>query len=161
PEELALLDLGEHRLKDLSTPEHVYQLLHDGLPVEFPPLQSVDRARNNLATQTSSFVGREIEQTELLAQVRTHRLVTVTGFGGMGKTRLALQVAAELAADDFGEVWFVDLSGTDDASAVPARVAATLGVPSGAEEPTHALVRVLQDRPTLLVLDNVEQVLDG
>ncbi|UQX89283.1 hypothetical protein M6D93_04580 [Jatrophihabitans telluris] len=160
PGELSLADLGVHRLKDLARSEHVFQLDHPGLVNTFPPLLSLDRARHNLPVQTSTFVGRQEEVRALTTAVRENRLVTLTGFGGMGKTRLALHVGAELAKGPDGDVWFVDLSGVDDPASVPARIAQALDVRLGADEPTDALVAALRDQPTLLILDNLEQILE-
>lgn len=153
------VDLGEHRMKDLSRAERVWQLSGPGLDGPFPPLASLDRVRHNLPVQTSTFIGREHDLAHLVALIRGHRLVTVTGFGGIGKTRLALQAAAELADGSMGDVWFVDLAAADDAAVVPARIAEVVGVRYGEGDATDALVRTLRDQPTLLVLDNLEQVL--
>ena len=153
-------DLGEHRMKDLTRPERVHQLDIAGLESSFPPLTSLERARHNLPMQVTPFIGRADELAALVAAVRAHRLVTLTGFGGMGKTRLALQAAAGLAGDaEVGDVWFVDLATVTDPSLVPARVAEAAGVRFGAGDPAHALVAAFAGRPTLLVLDNLEQVL--
>jgi hypothetical protein len=94
-----LIDRGEHRLRDLSGVEHLYQVRVEGLPLEFAPLRTLDAVPGNLPVQTTSFVGREIAAKELTEQVRGHRLVTLTGVGGVGKTRLAVQVAAELVSE--------------------------------------------------------------
>ncbi len=160
PAGITMTDLGEHRLKDLTRAEHVYQLNHDDPPDTFPPLLSLNQARHNLPIQTSSFIGRESELEALVAAVRANRMVTLTGFGGMGKTRLALQAAAELAGSEVGDVWFIDLSGLTDHALVPARVAEALDVHYGLGNPARALAAALADKPTLLVLDNLEQILD-
>ncbi len=159
PHGVGLVDLGEHRMKDLSRPERVWQLTGPGLDGPFPPLASLDVVRQNLPLQTSSFVGREEDLAQLVACVRENRLVTLSGFGGMGKTRLALQAAAELADGALGEVWFVDLAAVSDAELVPGRVAEVLGVRWGLGDPAAALVEALREKPMLLVLDNLEQVL--
>ena len=96
PECAALLDLGEHRLKDLRLPERIFQLVHPDLPADFPPLRTLDTLPNNLPLQVTSFIGREREMAEVKRLLSASRLVTLTGPGGTGKTRLALQVAADL-----------------------------------------------------------------
>ena len=154
-------DLGEHRMKDLSRAERVYQLCGEGLDGPFPALAGLDVVRHNLPVQTSTFVGREAELRELVRLVREHRLVTLTGFGGMGKTRLALQAAAELADGSLGDVWFVDLSTVSGPSLVPARIAEAMGLRWGSGEPADAVREAVRARPALLVLDNLEQVLDS
>ncbi len=113
---VALRDLGERRLKDLTRPEHVWQVVADGLPADFPPLKTLDARPNNLPAQPNAFIGREPQIAEALALLRRPdvRLLTLTGPGGTGKTRLALQVAADLL-DDFADgVWFVDLAPLTD-----------------------------------------------
>jgi len=160
PAGVSVSDLGEHRMKDLTRPERVHQLDIAGLDTAFPPLSSLDRATHNLPVQAAPFIGREAELASLVAAVRAHRLVTLIGFGGMGKTRLALQAAAELTGDpDVGDVWFVDLATVTDPALVPARVAEAAGVRFGAGDPAQALIAAFAERPTLLVLDNLEQVL--
>ncbi|HVE99327.1 MAG TPA: hypothetical protein VNA12_09120 [Mycobacteriales bacterium] len=160
PPGISVVDLGEHRMKDLFRPERVYQLDIDGLPRRFPPLASLGGAAHNLPVQAAPFIGREAELIALLAAVRAHRLVTVTGFGGMGKTRLALQAAAELVSDaDAGDVWFVDLATETNPDVVPARIAEAAGVRVGTDDPARVLIAALAGRPTLLVLDNLEQIL--
>ncbi|MDQ1435868.1 MAG: hypothetical protein QOF59_2684 [Actinomycetota bacterium] len=94
-----LLDLGEHRLRDLSEPEHIFQAVPDGLAIDFPPLRTLNVLATNLPVQLTSFVGRVVELDEIALELRTQRLVTVTGVGGVGKTRIAIQVAASVAAD--------------------------------------------------------------
>ena len=123
-----LIDRGEHRLRDLSGVEHLYQVRAAGLRVEFAPLRTLDAVPGNLPVQTTSFVGREIAVKELAEQVRAHRLVTLTGVGGVGKTRLAMQVAAELTGEFSDGVWLVELAPVGDPAAVPDTVAAVLGV---------------------------------
>lgn len=160
PTGTSVTDLGEHRMKDLTRPEHVWQLDRADLPADFPPLASLDVATHNLPEQAAPFIGREAEMAGLVDAMRAHRLVTLTGFGGMGKTRLALQAAAELVGDpDVGAVWFVDLSAVTDPDLVPARVAEAAGVRYGADDPADALVAALTASPALLVLDNLEQVM--
>jgi predicted ATPase/class 3 adenylate cyclase len=159
PAAVTVRDLGQHRMKDLVRPEHVWQLDIDGLAAQFPVLASLDRVRHNLPVLAAPFIGREAELRGLVETLRSSRLVTLTGFGGMGKTRLALQAAAEVAEDFPGGVWFVDLSSVTDSALVPARVAEAAGVRFGADEPAQALKVALATEPTLLVLDNLEQVM--
>ena len=160
PEGVTARDLGQHALKDLVRPEHVRQLDLEGLPVDFPALSSPDRPTHNLPGPTAPFIGREAELELLISTLREHRLVTVTGFGGMGKTRLAVQAAAALAGDpDFGQVCFVDLAAVTDPELVPARVAEAAGIRFGSGQPARALVDAFAWRPALLLLDNLEQVI--
>ena len=108
PDHAELLDLGEKHLKDLLRPEHLYQLNGSGLPTTFPPLKTLEAYRHNLPSQITSFIGREKEIAEVKHELKDHRLVTLTGSGGTGKTRLALQVVADLL-DSFPDgVWFVE-----------------------------------------------------
>jgi predicted ATPase/class 3 adenylate cyclase/tetratricopeptide (TPR) repeat protein len=158
PEGTGLLDLGEHRMKDLTAPVRLYQVTHPDLPAEFPPLASLNRAKHNLPVQLSSFVGRERELAELVALVRDHPLVTISGFGGMGKTRVALQVGAELADGQGDGVWFVDLSAVRDAQLLPEAALQVLGV-GGGDNPLGVLTAYLADKRILLICDNVEQLL--
>ena len=160
PADTSTVDLGEHRLKDLVRPERIYQLDVTGTPSAFPPLASLDRVSHNLPVQPTPFIGRERELGDLVASVREHRLVTLTGFGGMGKTRLALQAAAELAGDaTIGDVWFVDLTAITDPDLVPARVAEAASVRHD-DDPLGALVAAYAESPALFVVDNLEQVLE-
>src|SRR5262245_34073207 len=141
-----LRDLGVHRLKDLAAPERLYQLDDD----EFPPLRSVDQT--NLPVQPTPFVGRERELAEVLALLDVHRLVTLTGPGGSGKTRLALQAAAE-SVEQFGDgVWFVSLAAVRDSQLIEPTIARVVGGPDDLHE-------FLVGKRTLLVLDNLEQLL--
>jgi predicted ATPase/Tfp pilus assembly protein PilF len=146
----ALKDLGEHRLKDLTAPERIYQL-GDG---EFPPLQSLNQT--NLPVQPTPLVGRKDELDEILALFRRDdvRLLTLTGPGGAGKTRLALQAAAELVEDYPGGAWFVPLASVTDVEFVLPTIATTLGVKDG-------LGDQLPERKTLLVLDNLEHLVEA
>ena len=133
PEGAMATDLGEHLRRELARPEHIYQLDASGRVRTFPRLPTVDRASHNLPVQTSSLLGRTDEIRELVALIGRERLVTLVGFGGVGKTRLALRVAAELAVGDGDGVWFVDLSGIVDAARIPELLAATLSVGEGTD----------------------------
>ena len=164
PERASLVPLGEHRLRDLALPERVYGLAHPELTSLFPPLRSAGRddVPHNLPTPTTSFVGREKEIGEVETVVGRSRLVTLTGSGGCGKTRLALQAATELA-DGFADgVWFVELARLTDARLVPEAVATALGVGEVAgEDRQKAISAFVRERSLLLILDNCEHVLDA
>lgn len=162
PAAVTLLDLGMHRLKDLRAPEHLSQLVIEGLQANFPPLRSLDARPNNLPTQLTTFVGREVEVAEALALLRSSRLLSLTGPGGTGKTRLSLQVAAE-AADDFPDgVWFVALDAVRDPTLVVPTIARTLGLAENASRPSMDLLAdEIAERHVLFVLDNFEQVTDA
>jgi predicted ATPase/class 3 adenylate cyclase len=155
-----LVDLGEHRLRDLSGVEHLHQVRAHGLRVDFAPLRTLDAVPGNLPVQTTSFVGREMAVKELAEQVRAHRLVTLTGVGGVGKTRLAVQVAAELIGEFSDGAWLVELAPVGDPAAVPDAAAGALGVTAragGSRE--RGLAEVLVGRKLLVVLDNCEHLL--
>src|ERR1700757_5419753 len=123
-----LIDLGPRRLRDLPTPIGVFQVRAEGLGTDFPPLRALDASPGNLRPQTTSFIGRESEVGEVQAAVKAHRLVTLTGVGGVGKTRLATEVAERLR-DEFPDgVWFFELAAVTDPAAVPDAVAAVLGI---------------------------------
>lgn len=157
-----LADLGEHRLRDLARPERVYALRHPGLAADLPPLVSLDVLPNNLPTQLTSFVGRDRELDEISDLLRSAALVTLTGSGGCGKTRLAVQAAAELADHWPDGVWWIDLQSVGDPAAVPDLVAATMPLDgTAAGNASYALRRQLRDRRVLICLDNCEHVLDG
>jgi predicted ATPase/class 3 adenylate cyclase len=158
---LGFRDLGEHRLKDLAHPERLYQLQVPGLDDAFPPLRTLENRPNNLPVQLTSFVGRaEIEAAAGL--LRSVRLLTLTGPGGTGKTRLALQLAAELAEEFPDGVFFVALDAVTDPDVVPSVIATGLGLSStSAEPPVERLIEYVSHRRILLVLDNFEQVVDA
>jgi len=157
-----LVDLGDHRLRDLSGVEHLYQVGAEGLQVEFAPLRTLDAVPGNLPVQTTSFVGREMAVKELAEQVRAHRLITLTGVGGVGKTRLAVQVAAEVLSEFPDGVWLVEFAPVGDPAAVPDVVATVLGVtPQAGLSMTASLIQALSGRRLLVVLDNCEHLLDA
>ena len=162
PAGASLKDLGLHRLKDLGRPEHIYQLDVEGLPSEFPPLRSLDNPTlaNNLPTQLATFIGRDRELEELRSLVESARLVTLTGAGGSGKTRLALQVAAELLDGSGGGVWLVELAAISDENAVASAIAQTLGIASQSGRPVlETLIEALVPQDILIVLDNCEHLI--
>jgi predicted ATPase len=157
-----LIDLGPRRLRDLPTPVGVFQVQAEGLPEDFPPLRTLDPSPGNLRPRTTSFIGRESQVAEIQGAVKAHRLVTLTGVGGVGKTRLALEVAARLA-DEFPDgVWFFELAAVTDPGAVPDAVAAVLGI---TQQPgktvTESVASALEGRVRLLVFDNCEHVVDS
>ena len=157
-----LVDLGPRRLRDLPTPVGVFQVRATGLRTEFPALRALDVSPGNLRPAPTSFIGRESEVAELQAAVKAHRLVTLTGVGGVGKTRLAVEVAARLA-DEFPDgVWFFELAAVTDPAAVPDAVAAVLGI---TQQPGRSVAQsvaaALEGRVRLLVFDNCEHVLDA
>src|ERR1700758_462445 len=123
-----LVDLGPRRFRDVPTPVGVFQVRAPGLRAEFPPLRALDTRPGNLRRAATSFIGRESEVAEVEAALRAHRLVTLTGVGGVGKTRLALEVAARLGDGFPGGVWFFELAAVTDPAAVPDAVAAVLGI---------------------------------
>lgn len=160
---ISLRDLGKHRLKDLAEPETILQVVAEGLQSEFPLLRTLDAIPNNLPKLLTSFVGRDRELSEAVRLLDTTRILTFTGPGGTGKTRLSLQVAAELA-DDFPDgVFFVDLAPITDVGVVPSRILETLGIQASTREepPAMRLNSQLADKGLLLILDNFEQLLDG
>ncbi len=162
PEGAGLRDLGEQRLRDLERAEHVYQLVHPSLPADFSPLQSLDAARHNLPLQLTSFVGREQELGQIKQELERARLLTLTGVGGCGKTRLALQVAAELLERYPDGVWLVELAPLADPALLPGAIAAALGVREAPGQTIlETLLGVLRDKRLLLVLDNCEHLLDA
>ena len=159
-----LLDLGEQRLKDLARPEHVFQLLHPTLPSNFPSLRSLDAFPHNLPVQLTSFIGREREMAEVKRLLATTHLLTLTGPGGTGKTRLALQLGAEMlgVADYADGVWLVELAALEHPGALPQAIAAAfcLGSMPG-REPLDAVTDFLRDKRLLLILDNCEHLIDA
>jgi predicted ATPase/class 3 adenylate cyclase len=161
PEGTTFLDLGSHRLQDLTEPEHVWQLNVAELPNEFPPLRSLDVLPNNLPLQLKSFVGRETEIAEIAALIEQHRLVTLVGSGGVGKTRTSLQVAANLLDGSGNGVWFIELAPLASGDYIPSTVAQALGLtlaPGG--DPVENLVRELKEKHALLVFDNCEHLVE-
>jgi predicted ATPase/class 3 adenylate cyclase len=162
PPGAALADLGLHRLKDLGRPEEIFQLNAPGLQAEFPPLRSLGNPAlpNNLPTQLATFIGREQELADVRALAETSRLVTLTGAGGAGKTRLSLQVAAELLDGSGDGVWLVELAPVADEDEVAPTIAATLAIAGQPGRPIlETLVDALVPQDVLIVLDNCEQVI--
>lgn len=162
PADVTLRDLGAVRLRDLASPERVYQVVHPQLRAQFPPLRSLEATPNNLAQQPNSFVGRERELAEVRKLLRAHRLVTLAGMGGLGKSRLSVQLGAEVLDDYPDGVWLVELAALADGELVPQAVASVLGVKEEAGGTVlDALLRFVRDRTLLLILDNCEHLVQA
>ncbi|WP_225593012.1 ATP-binding protein [Mycolicibacterium fortuitum] len=157
-----LMPLGARRLRDIAKPVEIYQVRASGLEAHFPPLRTVDSTPGNLRTLATSFVGREGELDDVAAALSANRLVTLTGVGGVGKTRLAEEVAAHVAGDFPEGVWVIELASIADPAAVPDAVATTLGI---SQQPgmnlAESVAVTLHGRHRLLVFDNCEHVLDA
>jgi class 3 adenylate cyclase len=164
PPDVRLVDMGEHRLKDLTRPEHIFQIVAPGLPSDFPPLKTLENRPNNLPLQPTPLIGRERELGEVEKLLRREEvlLVTLTGPGGTGKTRVGLQVASDLL-DEFPDgVWYVELAALTDATLVAPTIAQTLSVSEVAGKPViDTLKGYLREKKLLLVLDNFEQLMDA
>src|SRR6201997_3405250 len=157
-----LVELGPRRVRDLPIPIGVFQVRAAGLRTEFPALRALDASPGNLRAATTSLIGRESEVAEVLAAVKAHRLVTLTGVGGVGKTRLALEVAGRLA-DEFPDgVWFFELAAVTDPAAVPDAVAAVLGIiQQPGKSVAESVAAASEGRVRLLLFDNCEHVVDS
>src|SRR5215207_1032023 len=158
--EVALVDLGEHRLRDLGRPERIAAVTHPDLPADFPALRSLDAYPGNLPVQRSSFVGRDEDLAGVRGALEGSPVITLTGVGGVGKTRLALQVAADVVARFPDGAWFVDLGPVLDAGYVAAALSASLLLPErrrGTLE--ESIVAALREKRLLVVLDNCEHVI--
>ena len=156
--------LGSHRLKDLGRPESIFQLIVNGLPSDFAPLRSLDNPEypNNLPTSLNDFIGRQSDLEEVRTLAGESRLVTLTGAGGSGKTRLALQVAAGLLDHSRDGVWFVELAPVNDPAQVPVAVMSAMALSEDGElSGVDVLISALKDQSTLLVIDNCEHVVDS
>ncbi|MGQ0571653.1 MAG: ATP-binding protein [Armatimonadota bacterium] len=162
PAGAGLRDLGAHRLKDLLRPERIFQVVHPDLPSDFPPLRTLNVLPNNLTRQLTSFIGRHHEMGDVKRLLSDHRLVTLTGTGGCGKTRLALQVGADLLETFPDGVWLAELGALAEHALVPQAVAVALGV---REEPGRAMIETLTDylrsKRLLVVLDNCEHLVEA
>ena len=158
-----MTDLGTHPLRDLPRPERVVQLCHPDLHNDFPPLRTANvLAAEHLPVQLSSFIGRQAEMSGIREALADNRLVTLTGAGGAGKTRLAIQVAAEMATEFADGVWYVDLAPITDPDVVPVTAARALGLPDQPGQQTmDVLLRFIRDRRMLILLDNCEHLLDS
>jgi predicted ATPase/class 3 adenylate cyclase len=159
PADIRLLSLGRVRLRDLSEPETVYQVLHACLRTEFPALRSLESTPNNLPHALTSFIGRENEVAEVCALLRATRLLTIFGIGGLGKSRLSLQVAAASLGQFPDGVWFVELAPVSDPRMVSQTLATVLGIRDDAgQSPQDAILKFVRDRKVLIVLDNCEHL---
>lgn len=162
PKDVTLRDLGEARLKDLERPEHIFQVIVPDLPADFPPLKTLDTLPNNLPIQLTSFVGREKEIEKIKRLLSHARLLTLTGAGGSGKTRLALQVAADMLEEFTNGVWFVELASLADAALIAQSVATNLRLQeqqgTSLEEVLKAYLRA---KSLLLILDNCEHLIEA
>ncbi len=162
PEGATLQDRGTHRLRDLQEPEQVFQLIHPDLPADFPPLRSLSTHPNNLPEQFTTFIGREREIEAVRALLQQRRLLTLTGSGGCGKTRLSLEVGAALLEEYPDGVWAVELAALSEPELVPQAVAEALGVREEASRSlTQTLGAHLKEKRLLLLLDNCEHLLDA
>jgi len=161
PPGCSLRNLGEHQLKDLAQPERIHQLLAPCLSADFPPLRSLEHLSNNLSAQVSSFIGREAEIVEITALIDQHRLVTLVGSGGVGKTRLSLHVAAD-RIDGFRDgVWFLELAPLSQGDFIATTVASALGIRLPSEgDLVEDLARALKSKECLLVFDNCEHLIE-
>jgi predicted ATPase/class 3 adenylate cyclase len=162
PEGISLRDLGDRRLKDLIRPEHIHQLVIPNLPADFPPLKTLDIYRHNLPAQTTSFIGREKEMAEIKLALEKHRLVTLTGSGGTGKTRLSLQVAAELVEQYPDGVWFIELAPLTDPALIPQTMLSVLGVSEQqGKSALQSLTDHIHEKKLLFILDNCEHLIEA
>ncbi len=159
PAGVSLRDMGLQRLRDLIRPEHIFQIITDDLPADFPPLKTLDTLPNNLPMQLTSFIGREKEIGEIKEIIQHARLVTLTGVGGSGKTRLAIKVAGDLLEDFSDGVWFVELASLTDPELLPHNVATALGLQlqSGLTI-RSALIEYMREKKYLLLIDNCEHM---
>jgi predicted ATPase/class 3 adenylate cyclase/Tfp pilus assembly protein PilF len=163
PEPFSLRCLGDHRLKDLTRPEEVYQLLHPDLPAEFPPPKSLDYHPHNLAILPTAFIGREAELKNLqnLLEKKVNSVITITGPGGMGKTRIALQTGAEVIDKFAHGVFFLDLTPVQTREAFFGKFFQVLRIPPAGETPAEGVLQeYLKDKKILLILDNFEHIME-
>ena len=162
PERAQLIDMGERRLKDILRPEHLYQLSIPDLPSEFPPLNILESFNHNLPTQLTSFVGREKEMAEIKALLNSARLVTLTGSGGTGKTRLSIEVSTEELTSFPNGVWLIELAPLSDSSQIIPALAQAFGLQELPFNPlTKLVVDYLRDKKLLLLLDNCEHLIEA
>ncbi len=160
PHDIRIRDLGEHRLKDLTRPEHLFQVAAAGLADDFPPLRTLNATPNNLPPQLTSFVGRA-ELADASALLDRSRLLTLTGPGGTGKTRLSLALAGD-CVDRFPDgAWFVPLAAISDPDLIASAIASSVGLLAPGQPPFERVIEHFRDRTALLVLDNFEQVVAG
>jgi predicted ATPase len=157
-----LAELGSRRLRDIARPVELFQVRAPGLRTEFPPLKTLDSTPGNLKPQTTSFVGREMAIAELETAIKANRLVTLTGVGGVGKTRLAMEAAARLKSAFPDGIWMIELAPVGDPAAVPEATAAVLGItPQAGLSLSDSIATVMEGRSRLLVFDNCEHLLES
>lgn len=162
PENVSLRNMGEHRLKDLRAPLRLYQVNAPDLPQDFPPIKSLETQPNNLPTQLTSFIGREKEIAEIKALLNSSRLVTLTGSGGTGKTRLAQEVAADVISAFPQGVWLIELATLTDPTQIIPALAQAFGLQESPYSPLASLVTdYLREKTLLLILDNCEHLIDA
>jgi predicted ATPase/class 3 adenylate cyclase len=162
PDDVALVDLGEHRLPDLARPERIFQVVAEGLTREFPPLRALDAVPGNLPGQLTSFVGRAVEREAIADALLASRLVTITGVGGVGKSRMAIQVALDIAPRFADGAWLCELATAQDDEELAQVVAATLGVLARpATSLADSVIDALRMRELVLVLDNCEHIVEA
>jgi predicted ATPase/class 3 adenylate cyclase len=162
PNGISLRDLKEHRLKGLPDPEHLWQLVGPDLQQDFPPLSSLNEIPNNLPLQLTTFIGREKEIAQIKKRLVRNRLITLTGSGGVGKTRLSIQIASDLLRDFPNGAWFVELAPINDPELVTQTVCSTLGLhPRGNIPALKVLTEYLKPKKSLLVVDNCEHLIDA
>ena len=158
---ITLRDMKEHRLKEFSDPEHLWQIVAADLQQDFPPLQSLVEIPNNLPLQLSTFIGREKEVGQIKKRIEKNRLMTLTGSGGVGKTRLSIQVATELMTEYPNGVWLVELAPITDPALVTQTMCATLNVTPRDNTPALTVLKdFLKQKKALLVMDNCEHLID-
>jgi predicted ATPase/class 3 adenylate cyclase len=162
PEGATLRDMGERRLRDVLRPEHIYQLIISDLPSEFPPIKTLEVFLHNLPAQMTSFIGRETELAEIKQALKAHRLVTLTGSGGAGKSRLSLQVGMESLPEFSDGAWLVELAPVTDPALVPQTLLSTFNL----REDRHrsvldVLIDYLRGKNLLLLLDNCEHLIEA
>lgn len=159
--DFSLKYLGERRLKDLFNPEHIYQIIYDELPSEFPPLKTLDARPNNLPIQLSSFIGREEEIKDIKDLIRKNRLVTLTGTGGNGKTRLSIHAGAEMIDEFPNGVWLVELASLHDGKLIYESLSSVFEInikPDQKSEET--LIKFLREKDILIIIDNCEHLIE-
>ena len=160
PPDVSLRELGRYRLKDLNEPEHLHQVVMTDLPSDFPPLKSLEFMPNNLPTQLTSFIGREHEMEEIKHLLNTARLITLTGAGGTGKTRLAIEIARQIGEQYPDGVWLIDFVVLPESNLILQAISVTMGV---REEPGRSLLQTLTDflrsKKLLLLFDNCEHLI--
>ena len=162
PSDVEVRDMGERRLRSITRPQHIYQILAAGLPSQFPPLKTLDEFHTNLPAQLTSFIGREKEIGDVKDLIKTHRLITLIGSGGTGKTRLSLQVAADLLDSFPDDVWFVEFAPLSDPARVQQTVITTIGLREGTDQASPTLLNdYLREKKTLIIFDNCEHLLDS